>query len=192
MITRCIFLFCIVQVSLARSAGSNTNEIDESLKKSSQSRSNGISSYMSELKSMYQTYQDCAKDEVSTCLKMKLISSMDKAFRKLENVEILKGVTFEKDPNIETKVQPLKLEKIEESLPRSLAEKESVLNGIILKELVSFLNSHTLKVSVHFKWVKIIFNLNVYLLVLRLNFHQKKTHNAQLTKRVEVKKIKAV
>lgn len=147
MLSKCLLLFCILQVSLARSAGSNSNEIDESSIPSSHSRSSGISSYMNELKSMYKTYQDCSKDDVSTCLKLKLISSMDNAFRSLENVEILKGVAFEKDQNVEIESAPLQLKKIEETLPRSLEEKESVLNGIILRELVSFLNSHTLKVN---------------------------------------------
>lgn len=147
MFLKCFLFFCILQVSLARSAGSNSNEIDENSKSSSHSRSSGISSYMNELKSMYKTYQDCSKDDVSTCLKIKLISSMDSAFRSLENVEIIKGITFEKDQNVETTSAPLQLEKIEESLPRSLDEKESVLNGIIMQELVSFLNSHTLKVK---------------------------------------------
>lgn len=151
MIKRFVLLFCILEITLARSAGSNTNDIDEGSSKpishhSRASGSSGVSSYMNDLKSMYKTYQDCAKDDISSCLKLKLISSMDNAFRSLRNVELFKGVTFEKDPNAETVEKPIQMEDIESNLPRSLSEKDSILNGIIAKELVSFLNSHTLKV----------------------------------------------
>lgn len=145
MIQKSLVFVCIFGLALARSASSSVNSVDES----QQGRAaNGIANYMNDIKFLFKTYSDCSKSDVSSCLKMKLVSTMHKTFRNLKDVKVAEGIKFVKDETVEVADVPLKTEaEIEQSLPRSIDEKNSVLNGFLLKEIVSFFNTHTLQVS---------------------------------------------
>ncbi|XP_034949933.1 uncharacterized protein Osi8 [Chelonus insularis] len=141
---RYFYLLLLVVATTARSTESNskTNSIDEQTGRSS---SNGI---FAELRSVYQVYKDCSGDELSACLKLKLLSSMDRVARSTQ-LNIAEGVTIVKDDNSQDKFEeaPKTPQEIEASLPRSLEDKEDALNTMIFDKIVRFFQSHTLKLK---------------------------------------------
>lgn len=102
-----------------------------------------------ELRSVYQIYKDCSGAEVSSCLKLKLISTMERVSRSAQ-LNIVEGVTLVKDEQVSASQaeEPIRSpQEIEASLPRSLEDKEDALNSMILDKAVGFLQSHTLKIK---------------------------------------------
>lgn len=141
----CIFLLCVYSLTVVRSATTKLNSIEDNLEKPR--ASNGIASYMNDIRNLYRTYQDCSSNDISTCLKLKLVSQMAKSMRSVKDVSIFEGVRLIKDKTLKDD-EPIKTEaEIEQSLPRSLDERENSLNGLIVKNLLSFFNTHTLQVN---------------------------------------------
>lgn len=150
---KCIIFVCLISLTFARStstSNNNNNNLNsiENEKEQLKPRTNGISSYMSDIKYLYKTYQDCSKVDTSTCLKLKLVSSMDSAFRSMKDVSLFDGVKFVKDESASPiEDVPVKTEsQLEEELPRSLEDKDKALNGLIMNRLVSFFKTHTVQV----------------------------------------------
>ena len=105
-------------------------------------------SYLGDVKSIFKTYQECASEDLSTCLKSKLYTVMDRIARSSNDFKVYEGVTFEKDEGAASEDEQSKTEsEIEASLPRSLDDKEQTLNQMIMDKVFSFFDSHTLKVS---------------------------------------------
>lgn len=103
-------------------------------------------SYLNDFKYMYKVYQDCASQDLTPCLKLKLLAALDRAARSYK-LNLLEGVTFVQDPNAPgVQESPKTEEEIEASLPRSLNEKDEALSELILNKVASFLGSHTLQV----------------------------------------------
>jgi hypothetical protein len=106
-------------------------------------------SYFGDAKYLFKTYQDCASKDLSTCLKLKLYSIVDRVARSNDDFKIYDGVTFvNENASAEEETAPQKSEvEIEASLPRSLDDKEQTLNQMIFDRVLSYFDSHTLKVS---------------------------------------------
>ncbi|CAG9760717.1 unnamed protein product [Ceutorhynchus assimilis] len=92
-------------------------------------------SYMTDFRYLFKIYQECSSQDVSSCLKLKLLAALDRASRSY-NLNILDGVTFVKDPNADVKNEAPKTEaEIEANLPRSLGEKDEALTGLIFSKI---------------------------------------------------------
>ncbi|XP_076759318.1 uncharacterized protein LOC143428387 [Xylocopa sonorina] len=139
-----VYLTLLLAAVSARSAETNpaTNSIDEQT-----ARSTGTSNVFGDLRQMYQIYKECADQEMSPCLKVRLLSAIDRVSRSAQ-LNVADGVTFVQEdavPNAEE--APKSLQEIEASLPRALDDKEDALNTMILDKVVKFFQSHTLKLK---------------------------------------------
>ncbi|XP_015114410.1 uncharacterized protein LOC107039358 [Diachasma alloeum] len=127
-------------VASARSTETKANAIDEQSGRSS----NGI---FGELRYVYQMYKDCSGAELSSCLKLRLLTAMDRVSRSAQ-LNIAEGVTVVKDENTQEKeATPKTPQEIEANLPRSLEDKEDALNTMIFDKFLRFFQSHTLKLK---------------------------------------------
>lgn len=143
MYLRCFAFFCLATVVLARTTSTSQNAIPKE-----EGRASDFSSYMGDFRFLYKTYQDCAAVDLSSCLKLKLVTALDRAARTYSDVSILDGVTLVKDEATPVDSTPVKSEsELEASLPRSLNEKEDTLNGLILDKIAGFFSTHTLQVK---------------------------------------------
>lgn len=140
-----VYLALLLAVASARSAETNptTNSIDEEA-----GRSTGNGNVFGDLRQMYQIYKECADEDLSSCLKVRLLSVIDRVSRSVQ-LNVADGVTFVQDDPISTNVaeEPKSLQEIEASLPRSLEDKEDALNTMIFDKVVKFFQSHTLKLK---------------------------------------------
>lgn len=127
--------------------GAHLNKVDE---EETQPRK-GSSSYLGDLKYLYKTYQDCAASDLSTCLKLRLYTIIDRVARSNSDFNVYEGVTFIKDGEQEEETVPKSEVEIEASLPRSLDDKDQSLNTLIMDRIMSYFGSHTLKVSLDYK-----------------------------------------
>lgn len=135
----CIALL-LAGVAAARSTETKANTIDEQSGRSS----NGI---FGELRYVYQMYKDCSGAELSSCLKLRLLTAMDRVARSAQ-LNIAEGVTVVKDENtLEKEETPKTPQEIEANLPRSLEDKEDALNTMIFDKFLRFFQSHTLKLK---------------------------------------------
>lgn len=132
---------CVVSVAFGHSA--HLNKIDDE-----ESQPRKASSYFGDIKYLYKTYQDCSAADLSTCLKLKLFTIIDRVARSDSDFKVYEGVTFVRDGEEPVDETAPKTEKeIEASLPRSLDDKEQSLNSLIMDKIMSYFGSHTLKVS---------------------------------------------
>jgi hypothetical protein len=127
-----ITFLCIISVAIARR--------DE---ESQQARS-----YFGDAKFLFKTYQDCASQDLSTCLKLKLYTVVDRVARSNGDFKLYEGVTFVNENNqaAEETAPPKSEAEVEASLPRSLGDKEQTLNQMIMDRFLSYFDNHTLKV----------------------------------------------
>lgn len=105
-------------------------------------------SYLGDAKYIFKTYQECASQDLSTCLKLKLYSVIDRVARSNNDFKVYEGVEFVKEEGSadEEQAPPKTESEIEASLPRSLDDKEQTLNQMIFDRILSYFDSHTLKV----------------------------------------------
>lgn len=105
-------------------------------------------SYLGDAKYILNTYQQCASQDLATCLKLKLYSVIDRVARSNSDFKVYEGVEFVKEEGSVDEEQAPKTEsEVEASLPRSLDDKEQTLNQMIFDRILSFFDSHTLKVK---------------------------------------------
>lgn len=144
MNAKCFVLLCLFGASVARSTPNQQNAIPQEEGRSE----NDATSYLGDFRFLLKTYHDCAQTDLSSCLKLKLVTALDRASRSFKDVSILEGVSFVKDNAAPVDKTPAKSEsELEASLPRSLNEKEDTLNGLILEKIFGFFQSHTLQVK---------------------------------------------
>ncbi|CAK9795202.1 hypothetical protein ANTPLA_LOCUS279 [Anthophora plagiata] len=139
-----LYLALLLALTSARSAETNpgTNSINEQT-----ARSTGNSNVFGELRQMYQVYKECADEELSPCLKVRLLSAIDRVSRSSE-LNVADGVTFVQEDQVTSEEEPPKsLQEIEASLPRALDDKEDALNTMIFDKVMKFFQSHTLKLK---------------------------------------------
>lgn len=107
-----------------------------------------LSSYVGDLRFLYKVYQECSVTDTSSCLKMKLVTAIDRAARSYSGLSLFDGVTFVKDTNVVDTTEPIKSEaELEASLPRALSDREDKLNSLIFEKIFDFFQGHTLQVS---------------------------------------------
>ncbi|XP_014212822.1 uncharacterized protein LOC106642525, partial [Copidosoma floridanum] len=142
--------FSGVQARSAEPSSHASNSLDSEQGRSGSSVAGGV---LGDLRSVYQIYKDCAGPEVSSCLKVKLLTTMERAARSAQ-LNIAEGVSLIKDEPAAGAAQGAQAEEpirspqeIEASLPRSLEDKEEALNSMIVDKAVGFLQSHTLKIK---------------------------------------------
>lgn len=108
-------------------------------------------SIWNDLSFLYKIYQQCAKDNLTVCLKVKLLAGLEKAFKTSRELKIYQGVKFVKieDNEEDNEVSSVALseKEIEAQLPRALESRDSSLNQMILTRVLSFLQSFTLQVN---------------------------------------------
>ncbi|XP_053670579.1 uncharacterized protein LOC128720904 [Anopheles nili] len=153
---KCLLVIgCLATASLAHSASAtlpiSSNSIDGSegsQQQQQQQQTPRAGSYLGEIKYLYKTYQDCASGDVSTCLKLKLFTILDRVARSTKDFKLSEGVRFVRDQDSTLDASPLRTEaQLEQELPRSLDEKERSLNSMLFDKVLSFFQSHTLQVK---------------------------------------------
>ncbi|XP_033340693.1 uncharacterized protein LOC117228797 [Megalopta genalis] len=139
----CAYLIAVLLATAsARSAETNpTNSIDEET-----ARSTGNSNVFGDLRQIYQVYKECADEELSPCLKVRLLSAVDRMYRSIE-LNVADGVTFVRDDPVVNEEPAKSIQEIEVTLPRALDDKEDALNTMIFDKVVKFFQSHTLKLK---------------------------------------------
>ncbi|XP_053681920.1 uncharacterized protein LOC128732653 [Sabethes cyaneus] len=150
---KCLLVIsCLATVSFAHSASAaqsiNSNQIDDSNDPQQQQQTPRSGSYLGEIRYLYKTYNDCANSDVSTCLKMKLFTILDRVARSLKDFKISEGIKFVRDQEVPIDSTPVKTEaQLEQELPRSMDEKERSLNSMLFDKVLSFFQTHTLQVK---------------------------------------------
>ncbi|KAJ8684347.1 hypothetical protein QAD02_020139 [Eretmocerus hayati] len=144
----------LIALLLAASSNARSAEPSHSANSlDSQDQGRAAGGVINELRSIYQIYKDCAGAEVSSCLKVRLLTAMDRVSRSAQ-INVAEGLTLIKDDQPkddqpkETVDEAIKTpQEIEASLPRSLEAKEDALNSMIMDKAADFLQSHTLKIK---------------------------------------------
>ncbi|RLU18748.1 hypothetical protein DMN91_009105 [Ooceraea biroi] len=137
-------LAVLLTTASARSAETNptSNSINE--QQTARSSSNGV---LGELRQVYQVYKECAGAELSPCLKLKLLTAIDRVSRNAQ-LNVADGITLVQDESTTNESEPERsLQEIEANLPRALKDKEDALNSMIFDKIVKFFQSHTLKLK---------------------------------------------
>jgi hypothetical protein len=102
-----------------------------------------------DMRFLFRIYNDCSQRDLSSCLKMKLVTALDRAAKSRSDLKVFEGVTFARDPsavsdeNINGK--PISEAELEASLPRGLQDKEDQLDGLIMEKILGFFRSHILQ-----------------------------------------------
>lgn len=159
-----MIVFCWLPASMARSTaynhmnglGSDPPQQQQQEQQSTQSSNAGGSStgFWKDLSLVYRIYQQCTGENMSVCLKVKLLTGLEKAFRTSKSLPIFEGIQFVTSTDAAQKRfhQPqISEQEIEAVLPRGIEAKDQVLNSMIMKRLASFLQDHTLQVSSMFQ-----------------------------------------
>lgn len=154
-------IFCWLQTSVvARSASSSSsshtsqhaNSIADDPEGQSQTTQAGgattTANVWKDLSMVYRLYQQCAAENLSVCLKVKLLTGLEKVQRSAKKLKIMEGIQFVKADDSEEPTKPLLTEaELEANLPRALDAKEQVLTNLIVKNIAGFLQRHTLQVE---------------------------------------------
>ncbi|RZB41620.1 osiris-like protein [Asbolus verrucosus] len=139
MLLKCVIIFWAAATAWGRTTPLQ-NSIHEETPRSQDS------SYFSDLNYVYKVYQECAAKDLAPCLKLKLISAIDRVARNYAELSIFDGIAFVKDPK--ASVNEIKTEEeIEATLPRALNERDTALNTIITDKITNFFDTHTLQVK---------------------------------------------
>ncbi|KAF5290243.1 hypothetical protein FQA39_LY14797 [Lamprigera yunnana] len=139
MILKHFAVVLLASVVWARTASTNINEIPNEARSGESSNS-----YLGDFHYAYKVYKECASD-LLPCLKLKLVSAMDRAMKADSEVPILEGVKFVKNSN--ALPEPPKTEaEIEASLPRGL-DRDNALNSLIFEKVANFFDTHSLQVK---------------------------------------------
>ncbi|ALC46829.1 Osi8 [Drosophila busckii] len=149
-----MIVFCWLPGSLARSTSyhqMNSLPLESQQKTQHQQQQPASApSLWKDLSLVYRIYQQCTGENMSVCLKVKLLTGLEKAFRSSRSLSLLEGIQFVSsgdEAQKRSQLPPINEQDIEAVLPRSVDAKEQVLNSMILKRVSSFLQDHTLQVS---------------------------------------------
>lgn len=140
-----IALICVISVACGH--GAHLNKVDD---EDAPMQGRKTASYLGEFKNIFKTYQDCVSSDMSTCLKLKLYTAINRIARSNGDFKVSDMFTFVKEENEQTAADeeeaPKSETEIESELPRSIEDKEQALNSLIFDKIVSFFENHTLKV----------------------------------------------
>ena len=105
-------------------------------------------------KILYRLLTDCAKTSyISVCLKMKVVTFLDRIVSLSAPLQINDYISFVRDPAYKEgpygrAMKPLSEAQMEESLPRATDERSSRLDEMIEEKLGNFLQSRSLQMSI--------------------------------------------
>lgn len=139
---KCVVIALFITSAWGRSATTFQNSIHEEARAQD-------TPYLGDLRYVYKVYQECSAKDLGSCLKLKLIAAMERIARSYNEVPLFDGITFVKDPKATTTNEVQSEEEIEATLPRSLDERDSALNGMIADKIASFFDTHSLQVRNH-------------------------------------------
>lgn len=143
-------------IVIARSSSTSFNTISEpknnsepSTKEDESEELSAPSSIWDDFSYLYRSYKSCTTNDLSVCLKLKLVKAIDNASRSLKNVELMQGVKFVHmvDAKSDKPDTILSENEILNSLPRSSEARETALTSLMWEKVLSFFQSHTLQVS---------------------------------------------
>ncbi|XP_017103609.2 uncharacterized protein Osi8 [Drosophila bipectinata] len=145
-----MIVFC--WLSSARSASyqhQSLNSLSSGSKPEATNTLLGSTGIWKDMSMVYRIYQQCSGDNMSVCLKVKLLTGLEKAFRSAKTLPLMDGIQFVSSggESEEIKRAPINEQDIEAVLPRSLEAKDQVLNNMILKRVGNFLQDHTLQIK---------------------------------------------
>lgn len=151
-------LICSVTVLIAVSAlGRNLDSLhdnallEEEPKSLAENEDVPTSFLGTDLRFLFRIYKDCSQRDMISCLKMKLVTALDRASKSLSDLKVFEGVTFARDPSAvsdgSVDGKPVSEEELEASLPRGLQDKEDLLDGLIMEKILGFFRSHTLQLK---------------------------------------------
>ncbi|XP_036325223.1 uncharacterized protein LOC118738404 [Rhagoletis pomonella] len=109
--------------------------------------------FWGELSQAYRIYKQCAQDNLSVCLKVKLLTGLQRVMRASKVLKLMDGVQFVKsDDEVTSGSAPKTLsftseKELEAVLPRGEAAKEQVLHSMIAREFSNLLQNFTLQVK---------------------------------------------
>lgn len=150
MYHKCVLVLCLAAVALARSTSTNpANAIPQDT-----ARSSDDTSFFGDLKFLHKMYTDCAQSDLSTCLKFKLLTAMDRASRAFPVIELFDGVSFVQEEQAAQPANPQSENEIEATLPRALTDRENALNSLLMDRIFSFFQTHTLQVGQHYQFFR--------------------------------------
>jgi hypothetical protein len=108
-----------------------------------------ISFLGTDIRFLFRIYNDCSQRDMSSCLKMKLVTALDRAAKSRSDLKVFEGVTFARDPSAVSDEsidgKPISEAELEASLPRGLQDKEDQLDGLIMEKILGFFRSHILQ-----------------------------------------------
>ncbi|XP_055850375.1 uncharacterized protein LOC129914949, partial [Episyrphus balteatus] len=145
---------CLVYArSATNSPQQNLNTTPKATDSAESTPNNESPSVWSDVSMMYRIYRQCASENLSVCLKIKLLMGLEKAFRNSKELKIIDGIKFvnnigdgEQRPKL-VPTEALNEKLIEANLPRGLDGKEETLNEMIFNKLGNFLQEYTLQVK---------------------------------------------
>ncbi|XP_062124099.1 uncharacterized protein LOC133837379 [Drosophila sulfurigaster albostrigata] len=120
------------------------------MQSSSSAASSSSSGIWKDLSLVYRIYQQCTGENMAVCLKLKLLTGLEKAFRSAKTLSLFEGVQFVasgEEMQKRAHLPPISEQDIEAVLPRGIDAKDQVLNSMIMKRLGSFLQDHTLQIK---------------------------------------------
>lgn len=133
---------CLATVAFARSAPTVSGQ---------EARSAIGSTLFNDMKYVYNLYQGCASQDLLVCLKVRLLTTMDRVSRSAKDVSItdnLKVVNERVDVQNAADQEPaLTEEVIEQSLPRSLQAQDQTLNSMLLKKFLGMIKNYSFQVG---------------------------------------------
>jgi hypothetical protein len=108
-----------------------------------------ISFLGTDIRFLFRIYNDCSQRDTSSCLKMKLVTALDRAAKSRSDLKVFEGVTFARDPSAVSDESidgnPISEAELEASLPRGMQDKEDQLDGLIMEKILGFFRGHILQ-----------------------------------------------
>lgn len=137
-----VMCLCLATVAVVRSAPAAQSSNEE------QGRAVVGANLFSDLRYAYGLYQGCADQDIIICLKINMLTSLDRVSRSAKDIPVLENVKIvAADRKDEETVPALTKETVEESLPRSLSAQDSTLNAMLLKKFMSMVSKYSFQVS---------------------------------------------
>ncbi|XP_071441024.1 uncharacterized protein [Hetaerina americana] len=136
-----ITLYGLACVALASAASVADNEVFEGRSVDESS----TASLLGDLRFVFRLYTECDASPAgaSPCLKLKLATAIDRVSRR-ERMAVIDGVELVRTEG-SSQGNPATEEELEASLPRSLEDKETALDALIVDKVLAFFQTHTLQ-----------------------------------------------
>ncbi|XP_011197378.2 uncharacterized protein LOC105221929 [Bactrocera dorsalis] len=162
LMTSLFILSCTFRNVTARTAtGSTAQQLaagqtkgeDNTSPPASSGASNSLA-FWGDLSQAYRIYKQCAQDNISVCLQVKLLTGLQRVLRTAKVLKIIDGVQFVRsyddggaNGNAVNSASFTNEKELEAVLPRGTASKEQALHNMISKEFSNMLQNFTLQVK---------------------------------------------